>query len=879
MTLGIYRALIRLLPRHIRERDGEEMVRVLAEQMAASRAPASVRWRALTRFPLVLALEWRDALLARTVPSAPPPSRGDRMDSIARMIRQGARGLARTPAFSLSVILLLGVGVGSVSAIFAVVDHVLLRALPYPHADRLVVIQNGSHSIPALRDMQAMRSIEAWGAASTDNASVTGQGEPLRIRQAVVTDGFFPMFGARARIGRLLQPADSQVANVAVLSHGLWRRAFGGDPTVVGRTIRINDAPVTVVGVLDEHFAPPEAIVGATTDLFRPLDPAAEYMTKRDYWMFQVAGRLRATATIAQAQQEASRVATERARVFPQRYTESGRVIDLPVRTLREATTGRVERPLRVLLGAVGLLLLVACANVTHLCLARAMGRTREMAVRRALGARTRSLVSQLLIESSMLGAAGAALGALIAYAGVRAFLTLTPASLPRATTITVDARVLAFAAGVGMLTAIVFGLMPAVRLARRGRGDPLRESGRTLTTSRGAQRLRSALIVGEVALSLVLVAQAGWLVRSFLRMTRAELGFRTTGIVEVPLSLPSSRHASGAAWFQRLEAIRESLAQTGGVRRVTFGLSMPLEWVGGARCCWSARPTFVGKELPPRPSITHPVSDEYFDVFAIGFAAGTAWTKGTRTGPPYQAVISEQLATQVFGSSSAALGATLKLDKSEYRIVGVARNNRHYGTDQPYEASVYIPAHAMPFGPDNVTIAVQTDRTDGALAADLRAAIWRVEPKLPVPTITTVAELARRDSADRRFDAVLFGTFSVVALLLVAGGLAGTLLYMVSLERRSLGIRLALGATPHGLERNVLARGAGLAAVGAIIGAVGAWLAGRLIESRLYGVEARDVRTLGIAVSVMMLIALVSSWIPACRAAATNPIESLRAE
>ncbi|MDQ3949081.1 MAG: ABC transporter permease [Gemmatimonadota bacterium] len=358
------------------------------------------------------------------------------------------------------------------------------------------------------------------------------------------------------------------------------------------------------------------------------------------------------------------------------------------------------------------------------------------------------------------------------------------------------------------------------------------------------------------------------------------------SGIVEIPLSIPTPRHANGdsqgtpaAKWHRRMEAIRESLALTRGVQGVTFGLSMPLEWVGGTPCCWSTRPDFGGKERLARSSVTHPVSDDFFDVFAIRFAAGEAWTRGTPTGAAYPAVISELLANQVYGGANAALGATFALGETNFRIVGVARNTRHYGVDQPYETAVYIPANAIPFAPDNVTMAVLTERTDDALATDLRAAIWRAEPKLPVPTINTVAELARRDSAHRRFDAMLFGTFSVVALLLVAGGLAGTLLYMVSLQRRTLGIRLALGATPRSLERGVLTSGVALAAIGVIIGAIGAWFAGRLVESRLYGVEARDARTLGLAVSVLMLTALLSSWIPARRAALTNPIESLRAE
>jgi putative ABC transport system permease protein len=530
--------------------------------------------------------------------------------------------------------------------------------------------------------------------------------------------------------------------------------------------------------------------------------------------------------------------------------------------------------------------LLVACANVTHLFLARGVGRSREMAVRRALGARTRSLVAQLLVESGLLGAAGAVLGASIAYAGVRAFLVLTPAGLPRAATISVDARVLLFAAGVGMFTAMVFGLMPALRLARRGSGDPLRDSGRTLTGNRGAHRLRRALVIGEVAVSLVLVAQAGWLLRSFIRMSQADLGFRTSGIVEIPMSIPTpalarsdSAGSPTAAWHRRMEAIRESLARTRGVRGVTFGLTMPLEWVGGGQCCWSTRPTFAGKERLARTSVTHPVSDDFFDVFAIRFVTGHPWTREAATAAPYPAVINEQLANQVYGGANAAMGATFVMDQTDFRIVGVARNTRHYGVDQPYGTAVYIPANAMPFAPDNVTMAVLTERTDDALASDLRAAVWRAEPTLPVPTISTVAELARRDSAHRRFDAMLFGTFSVVALLLASGGLAGTLLYMVSLERRSLGIRLALGATPRGLERGVLASGVRLATVGVAIGTIGASFAGRLIESRLYGVEARDARTLGLAVSVLMLTALLASWIPARRAAVIDPIESLRAE
>jgi hypothetical protein len=364
--------------------------------------------------------------------------------------------------------------------------------------------------------------------------------------------------------------------------------------------------------------------------------------------------------------------------------------------------------------------------------------------------------------------------------------------------------------------------------------------------------------------------------------MSHQDLGFTTKGVVTIPLTVPppaGGARPDPAAWFNRMETIRESLARTRGVKSVAFGLTMPLQWVGGARCCWSTRPTFAGKEQAQRSSSMHPVSDDFFNMFGLRVLAGRTWTRGESQAKPAPAVITERLANETYGSANAAVGAQLTLGETAYQVVGVVANNRHYGADQPYGTAMYIPVNTMPFAPGNVSMAVQTDRSDNALAADLRAAIWQAEPTLPVPTIRSLAEWSRRDSSHQRFDAMLFGTFSVVALLLVAGGLAGTLLYMVSLQRRDLGIRLALGATPRGLERGVLTNGVGLAATGVVFGAVGSWFAGKLIESRLYGVEARDMQTLALAVTVLMAIALLSSWIPARRAAGTNPIESLRAE
>jgi putative ABC transport system permease protein len=883
--LRFYRALITLLPKSVRRRDGDEILQTFGEQLTHASNRHPVAWRAFIRFPQLLALEWRDVLVSGEIPTPLPAPRGTLMDAVTRMLQQSTRGLIRTPAFSLSVVALLGLGVGSVTAIFTVVDHVLLRRLPYPSADRLVVIGEGVHSLPAMRDFEAMRSIEAWAGVATDESNLTGAGDPVRVREATVTDGFFPMFGARAALGRLLRPDDSESVATVVLSYGIWVRLFGSDSSVLGRTIRINDSPATVVGVIDGHFALPEALTSSTVDIWRPLDPSADYMTSRDYWMFKVAGRRRSLATIAQTQQDAAAVAEARAAEFPTIYRDRRGAIGLPVRTLEDATTGNVEQPLKALLGAVTLLLLVAGANVTHLFLARGIARFREMAVRRALGARTRSLIAQLLVESGLLGVTGALVGVAIAFAGVRVFLALAPSGLPHAESIGVDARVLLFAAGVGLLTAIVFGLVPALPLAR-GAASPLRASARSVTGGRSAQRLRNALVVGEVALSLVLVVQAGWLLRSFIRMQAEDLGFTTTGVVTIPMSVSMARSAAGATgtpdpaeWNRRMDAVRESLARTNGVEGVAIGLTMPLEWLGGGRCCWSTRPGFPGKDQLEHPSQTHPVTEDYFRVLSIRMVAGNSWTRTAATASPAPAVLGEQLARQVFGDAATAIGRSLVLDAKQFHIVGVAADTRHYGADEPYGTAVYVPTHTIPFAPGNVTVAVRTDRTDDALAADLRAAIWQVEPSMPVPTIQSITDAARRDTAQRQFNAMLFGTFSVISLLLVAGGLAGTLLYMVSLQRRSLGIRLALGATPRGLERGVLTNGFGLAAVGVFIGTIGAWFAGRLIEASLYGVDARDVGTPAIAAGVLMMVALAASWIPARRASLTNPMESLRSD
>ncbi|MGH7503470.1 MAG: ADOP family duplicated permease [Longimicrobiales bacterium] len=875
-----YRGLIALLPARVREADSEEIVATFEEQWAAAGKEGrrgAVWLRAFGRIPWVLLAEWRDEWRQRGRKRSNDGLRGGRMDSWWRTTRQGVRSLSRSPTFALSVVLLLGLGVGSVSAIFAVVDHVLLRALPYPAAERLIVVENGSHSGPAYREFEGMGSVEEWSAVKTELANLTGEGEPLRIVEASITTGFFAMFGARRVAGRLLNEADHRRGESVVLSHGAWQRIWGGDASVIGRTIRLDDEAVVVVGVLDPGFLAPEALMNPATDVWRPLNWVKASLGRRDQFVLSVAGRVAEGATLADVRAEAERLAESRARAFPDIYvTRDGTVSDLPMVPLQEATVGRVRRGLGLLFGAVTLLLLVACANVTHLFLARATERMREMSVRRALGAGNRALVSQLLVESLLLGLAGALLGVLLAEAGLRAFFLLNPGGLPRLTEIRMDVRVTAFAAAIAVFTSVVFGMLPALRIAAADPGRVLRSAGRNATGTRGMHAVRNGIVILEVALSLVLMTQAGWLFKSFIRLHDEPLGFRTTGVYTIPLTM--SGVESVQQWHTRMEAVRQSIASVPDVQTATFGLTMPLEFTGGRHCCWRTRlsePASGGEWA----IAMHPVDADYFEAMDIRPIAGALWSRLDATADPVPIVISEPFAVEAFGNRAAAIGRTVRSGEASYLIAGVVPDNRHYGPDQEHGVAAYVPATSLPLPLARSHLAVYAPDARPGLAGRLRDAIWRIEPDLPVPAIRSMAEWSSLETAQSRFESALSTIFGAVALLLVAAGLAGTLFYAIGLERRDMGIRLALGATSAGLERRVLGRGVGMAAFGAFLGGTGAWLAGRLLESRLFGVDARDPGTLALAITFLLGVATIASWIPARRAAATSPMESLRAD
>jgi putative ABC transport system permease protein len=865
----------------VRERDGEEMTSTFAAMWERARRDggrARLLARALAGLPLVAIAEWFDQLA--------PPGRSRQpevveMEALLRGVRQAARSLLRTPAFTWSTVLLLGVGVGSVTTIFTLVDHVLLRPLPYPDAERLFVVENGSHSGHDWRFFQSMPSVESWVATSETEVNLTGEGDPVRLSAMSVTEGYFTTFGARPTVGRLLVPEDYAAADVVVLSHPAWERLFGRDPGVVGRTLRIDDQPMVVVGVAEEGFVPPMTNRWGNPDVWAPqnfTDPSFDNIGSHT---LSVVGRLRPSAALTDAQLDADAVAEQRARDFPDAYIDrEGRRAELPLARLQDATVApEVRQGLGLLFGAVVLLLLVACANVAHLFMARGLARGREMAVRRALGAGTGALSAQLLTESLLVAGAGAALGVGVAIVGLPAFMALAPGELPRAAEVSLDARVLGFALGVSALTALVFGMLPTLRVARRAPGEALHAGGRTGSAGRATRTMRGGLVVAEVALSLVLVAQAGLLLRSFQRLYDQPLGFRVDDVWTLPVRISARRNdADAAALLRRFDGIRAALAVVPGVRAASYGLSVPMEHTGGNRCCWRTIGGLPGIESTLRISM-HPVGADYFMVFEPRVVAGSIWGRDLAELVPAPALLNEPAAVAVYGSASGAIGREIELGRIGYRVVGVVAEDRHYGPDQDHGLAAYVPMSTVPFPVNDAHMAVIADGAASDLPQRLREAVWRVEPSVPVPVVRSMESWVAGATAGTRFDSVIFGAFGAIALLLAAGGLYGTLLYTVGMQRRELGIRLALGAARREIEGRVLGQGLRLAVAGAVLGIAGAWATSTLLEGRLFGVEPGDPATLAVAAAGLLLTAALACWLPARRAAATDPLETLREE
>jgi putative ABC transport system permease protein len=815
------------------------------------------------------------------------------LERLGQDLRFGLRMLRKNPGFSLVAILTLALGIGASTAIFSVVNGVLLRALPYYEPERLVMVwadrpilqkQTGLEDFPvAVADFVDWRnqnqSFEQMAAMFASRVNLIGGGEPESVFGLRASASLFPLLGARFTLGRAFLPEEDQVGaeRVVVISHGLWQRHYGGDPNLIGQKIILNDESYTVIGVTASDFQFPRrgevpAYFGVATkvDLYLPLALTPAEMSNRRMNRLGVIARLKPGVGIGQASAEMDAIARRLTEQYPQTNTDKG----VRLAPLQQQAVGKARTALLILLGAVGCVLLIACANVANLLLARAAGRQKEMAVRTALGASRGRVVRQLLTESLLLAFAGGAAGLLLARWGVALLLAMAPASLPRAYDIRLDARVAGFTLLISLLTGIVFGLLPALQASKINLGETLKEGGRD-AAGLLRRRLRGFLIVSEVALAFVLLIGAGLLIRSYARLTAVDPGLDPRGVLTMDLLLPPAKYSDGrsVAFFQQtLERVRA----LPGVETATTVSPLPLSGAHGSG----------GFGIEGRPSPTDQafnagmrrISPDFFKTFRVPLLKGRLIEEGDGANAPLVVVINESLARTYFANED-PLGKRLTFTNGTVvrEIVGVVGDVKHAALDEEAKPEIYYPMAQFPtlF----MSLAVRTSGDPLQMVAAVRGQVWAVDKDLPISNIETMGRLMAKSVAPRQFNLLLLGVFALVGLALAGVGLYGVMSYTVTQRTREIGVRMAMGAQPGDVLRLVIGEGMRLALIGALLGLSGALALTRLIKTLLFGVSATDPLTFIVIAVLLIMVALLACWIPAQRATKVDPLIALRCD
>jgi putative ABC transport system permease protein len=808
------------------------------------------------------------------------------MAALWQDVRYAYRAFSRAPGFTAIALVTIAIGIGTNAAIFSVVNAVLLRPLPYPRASELVIVsqgnrvtkQSGSDATPAnFLDWRTRNRSFVGLAAFLETRPTLALGDlPERVQGAQVNASFFDLLEMKPAIGRTFLPGDegSGATRVAVLSDRLWRERFGARPDAIGQTVRINDEPHTIVGVMPRGIDfPAKAEVWFPTRWGVPddplLSPADDPTPQRGHGYFSVLGRLKADVTFEHAVADMDTVALGLERDFPNDNQDLGSFL-VP---LRDDLVADIRNTTIVLLAAVGLLLLIAAANVSGLLMARASARRQEISIRVALGATSRRIVAQLLTESVMLALAGGAAGVLLAMWLVNPLVALSPSDLTAAGDVRVDARVLVFCLAATTLVGVLFGLAPARQLGRADVHDDLKQTARGAVSGR-QQRLRAALVAAEIALSLVLLVAAGLTVRSFVKVQQVATGFNPDGVVTVTISPPQNRYRTQALRAEFWEHMLASLSRVPGVERAAAISRLPLLPGNSTR-------GLAIKTLPPGvPAVAHyrTATPDYFRTMGIPLVQGRAFEAGDREDRPRVAVVSAAAARR-FWPDRAAVGEHFQIDVPgpEYTVVGVVGDVRSASLDLASPPTVYVPYRqdAFPF----MTFVLKSRLSPDALTTAVRAAALDVDKDLPVGALRTMDEQLSNSLTRRRFAVTLLGAFGAIAVALAAVGLYGVLAFVVSQRRREIGVRIALGATARDVVSDVLGQGLKLAGVGMAIGLALALGASRLLTSLLFGTSPTDVGTYAAAGALLVLIAAAASFVPAYRASRVDPIVALRDE
>ena len=798
-------------------------------------------------------------------------------------LRFGLRMLWKNPGFSLVAILTLAFGIGTNTAIFSVVNGVLLKPLPYPDAERLVrfeginpdrgISNGGYHSVPDYHDWRSQTdAFESITAIVQQNIVLTGdEAEAENIPFSKVTPSFFQTMGVYPFIGRALLKED-EVADdiVAVLSYGLWQRRFGANPNIIGSRIALGGTRCIVVGVMPAGFDYP-----AKTQVWTMLYPNSNERRDNRYVRVVIA-RLKPTATIAEAQSQIDTISARLQQQYPEtNYGWSARLTGLQAWTTRDIRTS-----LLLLLGAVGFVLLIACANVANLLLARASARRREIAVRTALGAGRRRIIRQLLTESLLLAVAGGAVGLALSFLLIKMLIAVGPADVPRLDQVGLDARVLAFTVGVVGLVGLFFGLAPALHASKTDLNDVLKEGGRSGSEGAGRNRVRAILVVSEVALSLLLLIGAGLLIKSFLLLRDVNPGFDPENVLTMRVALPGRRYPEpqqSATFFRELT---QRVSALPGVEAAGAALSLPLGGSGE-----TAGRSFIpeGRPLTPEEALQTDyfvVTPDYFKTMRIPVKTGRSFTDRDAADTPKVVVINESIARRIFAGED-PIGKRITVwrdEKFPREIVGIVSDVKITRLDKEADYQIYVP-HAQDAGWGVMSLAVRTKGEPETLTSQVRGAIFSIDKNQPAYDIKTMDDVFSASVANTRLVMLLFGVFSMFALLLASIGIYGVIAYSIAQRTHEIGIRLALGAQTRDVLRMIVRQGMILALIGAGLGLAGTFAVTRVMRGLLYGVSATD-PLIFIGVSLLLtVVALLACYIPARRATKVDPMIALRYE
>jgi putative ABC transport system permease protein len=810
------------------------------------------------------------------------------MQTLLQDLKYGVRMLAKSPGFTIIAVLTLALGIGANTAIFSVINATLLARLSYSQPDSIVMVweHHPSRGFPHnsvspgnfLHWQDANTVFEQMAAFVDVRANLTGTGEPEQIPGQAVTPNLFPLLGINARIGRTFVAEEGNPGNdgVVVLSHGLWQRRFGSAPNIVGKKIMLGGKSTIVIGVMPAGFqlSIPRSSVNVEHSqfwsplAFKPEDrtPVGRYLT--------VVARLKQGVALAQAQSQMDLIAADLAKQFPE--IDSGWGIQLV--GLHDQFFGSIRPALLVLLGAVGFVLLIACANVANLLLGRAGRRRRELAIRFTMGASRARIARQLLTETMILAVAGGTGGALLAFWGIDLLLALSPKGLIDAHALRVDFRVLAFLTALTILTGLLFGLLPALLATRASPGDSLKEGERNFGASVRGKQARNFFVIGEIGLALVLLTGSSLLVKSFLRLLNVGPGFDPHNLLTLKVDLPSSRYSKDPEVIAFFADLLQRIKQLPGVESASASSSLPFTGIGsGTSFTIEGRPASPENALSTDVRVVEP---DYFRTMRIPIQQGRLFTRQEDTRESHVVIVSEALVQRYFPSQN-PLGKKITIDMKDENvpseIVGVVSDVKHHGLDSTPRPTIYWPHPELVY--NSMTLVVRSKADPVRLTSSIRAIVQSIDPDLPISEVRTMEQRMSDSVAQARFNTLLLGIFSAVALLLAVIGIYGVMSATIAERTHEIGIRVALGAMPRDIWRQTLVAGAIITFAGLSAGFAASLMLTRLLASLLFSVKPGDPTTFALVTAVLASVALLACYVPARRAMRVDPMVVLRYE